>query len=154
MGLFTKIKNAFHCLKEEYEDPVFGKLWRKGKGMWIGEVPFQQPPTRATRMSVLIDSVGGKPTDDQRELFRHIMSRYPQLWPTIAKALAENHPDLKTIEGVTQHVNEPCLWLDPIHEGQPRRWSIDYTFDLETEGDMGYTAEFIEWELTDISAGD
>jgi len=154
MGLFTKIKNTFSPPKEEYDDPIFGRLRREGTGMWMGDIPFQHPPTRTTTMSVLIGSGDGRPTDAQKDLFREIISRYAQDWPRIAAALAERHPDLKTVEKITQHVGEPCLILEPIRDGQPREWSIDYTFDLETEGDMGYAAGFREWELLAVDAGD
>jgi hypothetical protein len=109
MGLFTKIKNVFSPPREEYEDPVFGKLWREGKGMWMGEAPFDHARTGARTMSLLIDAGEGRPTEAQKDLFREVIGRYAARWPQIASALAQHHPELKTVQDVTEHIGEPCL---------------------------------------------
>jgi hypothetical protein len=154
VGIFDKIGGFFSSPVEACADEVFGPLRREGKGDWEGEVAFQHPPTKAESLQLLIDAGEGRPTEAQRVLYREIIARYAQMWPQIAAALAEHHPTLKTVQSLEQHIEEPCLCLDPITPGQPPEWSFQYTFDLEDEGDMGYFAEFVDWKLVDIGGAD
>lgn len=139
---------------EEYNDPVFGSLRRVGGGDWRGEVPLHHPPTGARSLSLLIGAGEGHATDGQQALFREILQRYAELWPRVAEALANYHPVHNTVEAVAEHIDEPCLCLDPLDGGEPRRWSLQYTFDYPNEGDMGYFVEFCEWEIEGVSAAD
>ena len=77
--------------------------------------------------------------DKQREAYLE--------WKGKRKASAPPTPDRR-------EEPRPLLILSPIHDGQPKEWCIDYTFDLPTEGDMGYAAEFRDWEFRGIAAGD
>lgn len=154
MRLLRKIAAMLRPAVEEYGDPDFGTLLRVGGGDWSGGVPFHHPPTRASSLSLLIGAGGDRPTDEQRVLFREILRRYAELWLGVANALANYHPEHKTVEAVAEHVDEPCLCLEPFVGGQPRRWSLQYTFDYPNEGDIGYFVDFCEWEIVGVSAVD
>ncbi len=152
--LLKRIASLFNPIVEEYHDPDFGLLRREGGAYWSGEVPFQHGPTGSRSLSLVIDCGQGHPTAEQRALFREILSRYGELWPRVAETLAGYHSDHKTVEAVEEHIDEPCLCLDPLVVGQPRHWSLQYTFDHPMEGDMGYCVEFSEWEIVGMWAGD
>lgn len=154
MGFLRWFSTLLRPAVEEYDDPVFGTLRRRGGDCWSGEVPFDHPPTGARALSVFVEAGEGHPTDDQRALFREILARYDELWPRVAEALANDHPDHKTVEAVTEHVDEPSLRLDPIVVDQPRGWSLDFTFEHPNDGDMGYIVDFLEWEIVGVDAGD
>jgi hypothetical protein len=154
MGLLKRIASPFNSVVESYDDPDLGLLRREGGRYWTGEVPFEHKPSRSRSMSLLIDSGEGHPTAEQRALFHEILGRYGELWPGVAEALAGYHSQLKTAEAVEKYIDEPCLCLYPLVGSGPRRWSVDYTFNYPTEGDMGYGVEFSEWEIVEVWAGD
>ena len=135
---------------EEFDDPVFGRLRRVHGHAWSGELPFHHPPTGARSLSLLIGAGEGHPTDEQRALFREIVPRYAELWPRVAEALANYHPHHNTVDAVAEHIDQPCLCLEPLVGGQPRCWSLQYTFDYPNEGDMGYFVDFCEWEIVEV----
>ena len=72
----------------------------------------------------------------------------------VAAALADYHSEHKSLEAVAEHIDEPCLCLKPLVSGEPRSWSLQYTFDYPNEGDMGYFVDLCEWEITGVSACD
>jgi hypothetical protein len=154
MSFLQRIAAMLRPTVEEYDDPAFGPLSRRSGGDWYGEVPFQHPPTGSSSMSILIGAGEGHPSDEQRAFFGEILSRYAELWPRVAEALAAYHPDHTTVESVCKYINEPCLCLDPFVDDQPRRWSLQYTFDDPNEGDMGYFVEFLDWEIICVDAAD
>ncbi len=154
MRFLQKIAAMFRPTVEEFDDPEFGPLRRVGGGDWMGEVPFHHPVTGASSMSFLIESGEGLPTEEQRAHFREILQRYAEEWPRVAEALANFHPEHRTVEDVARHIDEPCLCLEPVIRGQPRSWSLQYTFDYPEEGDMGYFVEFSDWAIVDVYAVD
>jgi hypothetical protein len=154
MRFLRRIGAKLRPAVEEYDDPVFGPLRRVRGGDWCGEVPFHHPPTGATSLSLLIEAGEDHPTDEQRALFREIVPRYAELWPRVAEALAGYHPAHNTVGAVAEHIDEPCLCLDLVVVREPRRWSLQYTFDYPNEGDMGYFVHFCEWEIVGVSAAD
>jgi hypothetical protein len=154
MRFLRRIAAILCPVVEEFNDPAFGSLHRKGGGDWHGEIPFQYPPSGANSMSLLIEAGEGQPSDEQRAFFGEFLARYSELWPRVAEALAAYHPHHTTVESVSKHIGEPCLCLDPFVDDQPRRWSLQYTFDEPNEGDMGYFVEFLDWEIVGVDAAD
>lgn len=164
--LFVLLKCAIGSLlpvqKEFLIDEVFGELQRENcgrdRGAWEGTVPFYHDETRSTTMQLSILSGDGPPTETQRELFRQIVKRYPSMWPEIAQELVSNHPRLKTVEAITQHIGQPHLVLDPILPGKPLSWSLQYSFDAENEGEFcdycGYFVEFTDWKIIGVDVAD
>lgn len=73
----------------------------------------------------------------------------------LERTLANRRPSEASRAGSPRRViDEPCLCLEPLVAGQPRRWSLQYTFDDPNEGDMGYFVDFCEWEIEEVFAVD
>lgn len=98
-----------------------------------GDVGFPHQWAETACIEVYVEAGLGGPTDSQRQLYREIVERHPRLWPQIAAALAAQH---RSLNAVMRWVDPPSLSIEPIIAGQPRRWSLQYSFDLPGEGDI------------------
>jgi hypothetical protein len=140
---------------ETINDPVFGTLTRDtAKDDWTGSVDLAHPPTRLQKIHVMIDAGSGPPTNAQRRFLLELRDRYAQLWPVMARALANYHEEFKTIELIQALVDEPTLTIDRFNDGERRHWTLQFSLNDEQEGDMGYFIDFVDWEIAEVTGAD
>jgi hypothetical protein len=131
----------------EIEDPVFGPL-SYNVSAWDGQVPFEFPPARTTHVRVHLRAPESGPTPGQRDVFREFLSRYAELWPSIASALGRCHRPMLSIDAVARHVH-PVIWLS-LYEPEPEQVELSYRFDLDAEPRRSYHVTIRDWQVVEI----
>jgi hypothetical protein len=82
MGLLEHLKKVFRAPR--IDDPFFGSLRGQGHGVWEGKRRFA--PLGA-EIEVIIDAGESGPGEGEREFFRQLEAKYPELEPRIAGLL-------------------------------------------------------------------
>jgi len=143
------------------DDPVFGTIEfaeeEPGLGVWEAEdeVEFGKHHGEPWRASVTVLAPDTGPTKEQRETFKELLKRYKKLWPKIAEALAvEHHRDDLTVGDIDNAVNHIISFEVQEDEGDGVVIEIQYTLDLEDEGDMGYFVAIRDWKAEPAGAAD
>jgi hypothetical protein len=130
-------------------DPSFGEI-EFSIDAWDGLAPFVHDPSGSSEFALHIWADQSGPTDAQRATFDRLKARYPALWPLIAGALLDCHPDLNSVEEVARALNPVvgCYLEDAASEGHSD-FELVYTFDLAGEDGRGFFVRFIGWRIVE-----
>jgi hypothetical protein len=135
----------------EINDPAFGPI-SYNVSTWDGLLPFSYPPARTTHVRVHIQATDSGPSPAQQEVFREFLSRYAQLWPSIAEALSRCHASLSSVDAVSRHV-DPVVCLD-LYASKPSQVELSYTFDVDRDQRRSYCVRIRDWRIVEIFSSD
>ena len=144
MFRFLKIRFAARTV----EDPVFGVLKLEG-GLWTGETLFA-PLGRTLQIMVKAGEEG--PSESQREHYRQVEERYPELTRAIEQALRQlvrdvgaGPPGDSRFEDFTLE----SMAIDPVNDG-PVRWELWFGWSHDPE--WAFTVYLEDWRVVDTGA--
>jgi hypothetical protein len=129
MGLFDRLGKLFQG--KWLDDPLFGRIRFQSSGFWEGHAHFR-PAGKA--VEVLIDGGEEGPTEKQREFFRDLEARYPQLAERLGDVL------LRELASWTEkEYSRAEVWnlftLAAISIPDPRAVPLEWELTYETSAD-------------------
>lgn len=129
------------------DDPDFGQLVYNLQA-WDGGVMFPRAPFTHAHVHLLGPDSG--PTDEQRALFKDLLSRFDVWWPLVAQALCKCHSGSTTLQELDRLIH-PRFCID--FDDSPT--SLNLTFDLSSEWDENdYCVRLRDWEVVAIWGGE
>jgi hypothetical protein len=135
----------------EMDDPVFGTIRLYKDRGWEGEVQFA--PTDS-RVGVSIRAESNGPSDQQRELFKEIESRYPGLRASIEQSLCKHVGDEFPFK-----IEFELVDIEIDEELVPGGWTCQFVpkevGDPNSElGDMGYFVDVVAGKVAAVTTVD
>jgi hypothetical protein len=128
-------------------DPSFGEI-RFSFDAWDGLVPFAHAPSKLSAFGVHVWADDSGPTDSQRATFEELKARYASLWPAIADAVLECHPDLHSVADVARHVN-PTVGCYIEYGGVASHDDFELVYDFDFDDGRGVFVRFAGWSIVD-----
>jgi len=87
-------------------------------------------------------------SDSQRRTFEQLQSRYEKLWPAIAEALRDCHPQLKSTDDVETHLT-PIVgcYIENVARLAHHDFELVDDFDIDKENSMGIFVRLSGWRI-------
>jgi hypothetical protein len=128
-------------------DPTFGHIDFRIDA-WDGILPFDFARAGTTALAVHVWSDESGPTDSQRKTFEQLRTRYEKLWPAIAEALRDCHPQLKATDDVEAHLNPivGCC-IENVARQAHHDFELVYDFDLDKENGRAIFVRISGWRI-------
>jgi hypothetical protein len=142
-SLFGKKKPPETLQPTFVEDPYFGRVSLDKPVGWVGTRPF--PPTYSNVDFALGGGPDG-PTERQRDFFRLIEERYPELVEQYRARLVgegERFTDGSSPQALFDSLQLQFVMLPAIGDG-PVKWEMTYATDLD---DHLITLRFTDWRF-------